>query len=139
MRAVIAKPGPDRVVIDDVPEPVALAGEDLVRVHAAALNPIDERIVHVPMWRRIYGHQLPVVLGHDSSGVIESAPAGSRFAIGDEVYARPHERRIGTLAPLIAVREEEVARKPSKLTHEQAASIPLVGLTAWQALVERAQ
>ncbi len=62
-----------------------------------------------------------------------------RFKPGDEVYARPDKNRIGTFAEFIAVSEDDLAIKPKNLTMEEAASIPLVGLTAWQALVERAQ
>jgi alcohol dehydrogenase len=80
------------------------------------------------------------VLGHDVAGVVVRVGARVRhFKPGDEVYARPADHRIGTFAELIAVREKDVALKPKKLTMEEAASLPLVGLTAWQALVERGQ
>src|SRR5256885_4100402 len=66
------------------------------------------------------------------------APAVTRFAVGDEVYARPRDGRVGTFAQRIAVHEDDLARKPAALSMAEAASVPLVALTAWQALVERA-
>src|SRR5207248_5131109 len=78
-------------------------------------------------------------LGNDLAGVVERAGSGvHRFAPGDDVYARPDKDRIGTFAGLIAVSEDDLAPKPAGLTMAQAASLPLVALTAWQALVERA-
>jgi NADPH:quinone reductase-like Zn-dependent oxidoreductase len=79
------------------------------------------------------------VLGHDVAGVVTRiGPRVRHFKVGDEVYARPADFRIGTFAELIAVDENDVALKPKKLTMEEAASIPLIGLTAWQALIEKA-
>jgi alcohol dehydrogenase len=81
-------------------------------------------------------YRLPVILGNDVAGVV--VRVGSRlrrFKPGDEVYARPHQDRIGTLAEFISMNEDDVAIKPKTLTIEEAASIPLVGLTAWQALI----
>jgi len=85
-------------------------------------------------------YRLPLILGTDLAGVV--VRVGSRvrrFKPGDEVYARPHKDRIGTFAEFIAVKEDGVALKPTALTMEEAASIPLVGLTAWQALIEKGQ
>jgi NADPH:quinone reductase-like Zn-dependent oxidoreductase len=82
---------------------------------------------------------LPLVLGNDVAGVV--VRVGSRvrrFKAGDEVFARPDSDRIGTFAQLISIREASLALKPKNLSMEEAASIPLVGLTAWQALLERA-
>lgn len=80
------------------------------------------------------------MLGHDLAGtVIRAGSNVRRFKVGDAVYARPRDRRIGTFAERIAVNEADLALKPSNLSMAEAASIPLVGLTAWQALVERAQ
>jgi NADPH:quinone reductase-like Zn-dependent oxidoreductase len=81
----------------------------------------------------------PFVLGHDLAGVVARVgPAVTRFAVGDEVYARPRDGRIGTFAQRIAVHEDDLATKPASLSMAEAASVPLVALTAWQALVERA-
>ena len=81
----------------------------------------------------------PFVLGNDLAGTVVAVGARvTRFAVGDEVYAHPDQNRIGTFAELIAIHQDDVATKPATLSMEEAASIPLVGLTAWQALVERA-
>jgi NADPH:quinone reductase-like Zn-dependent oxidoreductase len=78
-------------------------------------------------------------LGNDAAGeVVRVGPGVRRFKVGDEVYARPDKGAIGTFAELIAMNEADVALKPRSLSMEEAASVPLVGLTAWQALVERA-
>jgi NADPH:quinone reductase-like Zn-dependent oxidoreductase len=90
-------------------------------------------------YKLILPYRLPLVLGHDVAGVV--AKVGQRvrqFKPGDEVYARPDDFRIGTFAQFIAVKETSLAQKPKNLTMEEAASIPLVGLTAWQALMTTA-
>jgi alcohol dehydrogenase len=82
---------------------------------------------------------LPLILGHDVAGVVVGVGSRVRkFKPGDEVYARPDDFRIGAFAEFIAIKEDSLARKPGRLTMEEAASIPLVGLTAWQALIEKA-
>ena len=116
-------------------------GEDdvLVQVHAAGVNLLDSKIRNGE-FKLILPYRPPFVLGHDVAGVVVRVGARvKRFKPGDEVYARPADHRIGTFAELIAVHEKDVALKPKNLTMEEAASIPLVGLTAWQALVERGQ
>lgn len=122
----------------DMPEP-ALGDDDvLVETHAAGLNPLDSKI-RDGAFKPLLPYRPPFILGHDMAGIV--ARVGSkvhRFKVGDEVYARPRDGRVGTFAELIAINEADLALKPKSLTMEQAASIPLVGLTAWQALVERA-
>jgi alcohol dehydrogenase len=87
----------------------------------------------------ILPYRPPFILGHDVAGVVDRVgPRVRQFKPGDEVYARPDDLRIGAFAEYIAVKEDSLAIKPSALTMEEAASIPLVGLTAWQALIERA-
>lgn len=115
-------------------------GEDdvLIEVHAASVNPLDNRI-RDGSFRLILPFRPPFVLGNDLAGVVVGVGARvRRFKPGDEVFARPGQSRMGTFAEVIAVSEADVAMKPRSLTMEEAASIPLVGLTAWQALVERA-
>jgi alcohol dehydrogenase len=110
----------------------------LVEIHAAGVNPIDFKIRNGD-FKLILPHRFPLILGSEAAGVV--VRVGSRvhrFKAGDEVYARPRKGRIGTFAEFIAIAEDDVAHKPKTLTMEEAASIPLVGLTAWQALVERA-
>jgi NADPH:quinone reductase-like Zn-dependent oxidoreductase len=81
----------------------------------------------------------PFVLGHDVAGVITEVGADVRdFNVGDEVYARPRDLRIGTFAELIAINEDDVAPKPDSLTLKEAAAVPLVALAAWQILLDRA-
>jgi alcohol dehydrogenase len=122
----------------DVPEPELREDDVLVEVHAAGVNQLDSKI-RDGEFKRILPYRLPLVLGHDVAGVV--VRIGSRvrrFKPGDEIYARPPDGRIGTFAEFVAIKEDDVAIKPKALTMEEAASIPLVGLTAWQALVERA-
>jgi alcohol dehydrogenase len=129
----------DPMRLADVPEPQIRDDDVLIEVHAASVNPLDAKI-KAGDFKRILPKQFPLVLGHDVAGVVTRA--GSRaqsFKVGDAVFARPSDRRIGTFAEAIAVSERDVALKPRSLSMQEAASIPLVGLTAWQALVERAK
>jgi len=90
-------------------------------------------------FKLILPYRFPLILGNDVAGVVvQIGPRVRRFKIGDKVYARPPQDRIGSFAELISMNEDAVAMIPKKLTMEEAASIPLVGLTAWQALIERA-
>jgi NADPH:quinone reductase-like Zn-dependent oxidoreductase len=123
----------------DLPEPVLRDSDVLVRIHAASVNPLDLKIRNGEL-KRLLPYKLPLVLGNDLAGiVVETGPNVQRFKEGDEVYARPDQDRIGAFAELIAISENDVAKKPHQLDMEQAASIPLVGLTAWQALIEKAE
>ena len=122
--------------LGDRPEPFVGDTDVLVEVHAAAVNLLDSKI-RDGEFKPILPYRPPVVLGHDAAGVVVRVGSKvKRFKAGDEVYARPRDRRIGTFAELIAIDEADVALKPVSLSMEEAASIPLVGLTAWQALVE---
>lgn len=117
-----------------------MLGEDevMVEVHAAGVNLLDSKI-RDGEFKLILPYRLPLVLGHDVAGVV--VKVGSRvrqFKPGDEVYSRPDDFRIGAFAEYIAVKEASLAIKPKALSMEEAASIPLVGLTAWQALIEKA-
>ena len=119
---------PDPHVRDDV----------LVQIHAAGVNLLDAKI-RDGEFKRILPYRFPLILGNDVAGVV--VRVGSRvrrFKPGDAVYARPDKERIGAFAEFIAMNEDAVAMKPGALTMEEAAAIPLVGLTAWQALIERA-
>ncbi|MBS7539544.1 NADP-dependent oxidoreductase [Ancylobacter lacus] len=120
------------------PEP-SLGDEDvLVEIHAAGLNPLDSKI-RDGAFKPLLPYRPPFVLGHDMAGRVARVGAKvRRFKAGDEVYARPRDGRVGTFAERISIHEDDLALKPKNLTMEEAASIPLVGLTAWQALVDRA-
>src|SRR6266446_644937 len=124
--------------IAEMPEPELLEDDVLVQVHAAGINLLDSKI-RGGEFKLILPYRLPLILGNDVAGVVtQVGPRVRRFKPGDEVYARPHHDRIGTFAEFISMNEDDVAIKPKKLTMEEAASIPLVGLTAWQALIESA-
>ncbi len=122
----------------DMPVPDLRDNEVLVQVHAAGLNLLDSK-VRDGEFKLILPYRLPLILGHDVAGVVVKVGSQVRqFKAGDEVYARADDFRIGTFAEFVPVREASLALKPQGITMEEAASIPLVGLTAWQALVERA-
>jgi len=123
--------------IGQMTDPELRANEVLVEVHAAGINLLDSKIRNGE-FKIFLPYKTPFVLGHDVAGVITKVGARvQQFKIGDEVYARPADHRIGTFADFIAINEADVAIKPTKLSMEEAASIPLVGLTAWQALIEK--
>lgn len=123
----------------EMPIPELRDDEVLVEVHAAGVNQLDARI-RDGEFKLILPYRLPVILGHDVAGVVAKVgPRVRQFKPGDEVYARADDFRIGTFAQFVPVKEASLALKPKSLTMEEAASIPLVGLTAWQALVERAR
>ncbi|TMR98799.1 NADP-dependent oxidoreductase [Nonomuraea basaltis] len=129
----------DSVRAGVMPEPEVRENDVLVQIHAAGVNLLDSKI-RDGEFKLILPYHLPVVLGNDVAGVV--VRVGSRvrrFKPGDEVYARPDQDRIGAFAELISIKEDDLALKPTQLTMEEAASIPLVGLTAWQALIETAK
>jgi alcohol dehydrogenase len=121
-----------------MPEPELRDDEVLVQVRAAGVNLLDSKIKSGE-FKLVLRYRLPLILGHDVAGIVlRVGPRVRQFKPGDEVYARPDDFRIGTFAEFIAIKETSLALKPKALTMEEAASIPLVGLTAWQALVEKA-
>ncbi|MEU4607844.1 NADP-dependent oxidoreductase [Kribbella sp. NPDC023972] len=121
----------------EVPEPVVGEHDVLVKVQAAGLNVLDEKI-RSGAFKAFLRYELPQVMGNDVAGTVIGVGAKVQgFALGDEVYARPDKNRIGTFAERIAVAEADLALKPATVTLEEAASLPLVALTAWQALVEK--
>ena len=122
----------------EMPEPELQDNDVLVEVHAAAVNLLDSKI-RTGEFKLILPYRRPFILGHDVAGkVVRAGSKVRKFKPGDEVYARPRDGRIGTFAESIAINEADVALKPKNLSMEEAASIPLVGLTAWQTLVETA-
>lgn len=128
--------GPDVLVYEEIPRPRPHAGEVLIRVEAAAVNPVDWKIREGYL-REMLPHTLPLVMGWDVSGVITAIGSGvTRFKVGDEVFSRPDILRDGTYAEYVIIRETEVALKPKSIDHLHAAAIPLAGTTAWKALIE---
>ncbi|MBB6053818.1 NADP-dependent oxidoreductase [Armatimonas rosea] len=124
--------------LGEMPEPELREDEVLVKVHAASVNLLDAKIKSGE-FKPLLPYCLPLILGHDVAGVVVKVGARvRRFKPGDAVYSRPDDFRIGAFAERIAIREDSLALKPETLTMEEAASVPLVGLTAWQALVEKA-
>ena len=122
----------------EMPEPKLRDDDVLVQIQAAGVNLLDSKI-RDGEFKLILPYRLPLILGNDVAGVVvKVGPKVRNFKPGDEVYARPDKDRIGTFAEFIAMNEADLALKPKNLTMEEAASIPLVGLTAWQVLVERA-
>lgn len=141
MKALILKKygGPDQIVFADIPEPALKPDEILVRVHAVGLNPIDNAIPK-GSFKPIIQLQLPATLGSDLAGVVaEVGSRVTRFKAGDAVFASIFDLGTGSLAEFAVVPESAAALKPANLDFVQAASVPMVGLTAWQALKERAQ
>lgn len=130
--------GPEMLVSEEIPRPIVTSDEVLIRVHAVGVNPLDW-LVRKGYLKDVLGHTLPLVPGWELSGVIaEIGDTVTAFQVGDAVYTRPDFSRDGGYAEYIAVRASEIARKPASLDHIQAAAIPLVGLTAWQALFDTA-
>src|SRR6266481_5972750 len=134
--------GPEVLNYEDAPRPQPQAGEVLVRVHAAGVNPIDWKVREGHM-KDFWPHKFPLILGWDVSGTVEAVGPGpaaaGRFKIGDEVYSVPDPTRDGAYAEYVVVRESELALKPKSLHHVHAAAVPLAALTAWQALFDAGQ
>ncbi|MDX1807779.1 MAG: NADP-dependent oxidoreductase, partial [Paenisporosarcina sp.] len=120
----------------DMPTPTLGPSDLLVAIHAASINPIDFKIRDGKV-KMLLQYKMPLVLGNDFAGeVIQVGSEVKKFQVGDEVFGRPRKTRIGTFAESISVHEDDVALKPKNLTFEEAASLPLVGLTTWQAFHE---
>jgi NADPH:quinone reductase-like Zn-dependent oxidoreductase len=129
--------GSDVMHYENAPRPGIGVDDVLVRVHAAAVNPVDWKIRE---GKHGQGLKLPLVLGWDFSGVVESVGKNvTHWKKGDEVFTRPSLKRDGAYADYIAVAAKELAAKPKRLTHIQAAAVPLAGLTAWQALFDKGE
>ena len=117
----------------EVPVPDIGAQEVLVEIHAASVNPIDFKIRDGKV-KLLLQFEMPLILGNDFAGVVRAVGSEVRqFKVGDAVYGRPRKSHIGTFAEWMAVHEDDIAPKPANLSFEQAASLPLVGLTAYQA------
>jgi NADPH:quinone reductase-like Zn-dependent oxidoreductase len=130
--------GPEVLSYEETPRPQVNPDDVLIKVHAAAINPVDWKIREGYL-RGFIDYELPVTLGWDVSGVVEEVGgAVTDLRVGDEVYSRPDITRDGAYAEYIAVRASEAAPKPRSLDHVQAASVPLAALTAWAALFDTA-
>jgi alcohol dehydrogenase len=132
--------GQDRVLrVGDFPAPMLGPSDILVRVHAASVNPVDFKL-RDGKFRLLRRYRFPLILGHDCAGeVVQIGEEVTRFKAGDRIFSRPGNGRIGTFAEFIAIDQSEAAFMPPNLNYHEAASLPLVGLTSWQALVDTAK
>ena len=136
---VVEKYGIGGLRVAQVPEPNVGPRDVLVQVSAASINPLD-KMIRNGEFKLLLKYKTPFVLGHDVAGVVKRVGADVRdYKIGDEVYSRPRDLRIGTFAHYIAIDHADLALKPKSLTMNEAAAVPLVALAAWQALVDLAQ
>lgn len=120
--------------IEDAPRPTLNDDDVLIRVVATSVNPVDWKI-RKGYLKSFIPYEMPLIMGWDVSGVVEqTGPAVTRFKPGDAVYSRPDIRRNGAYAEYVAVRESEIAFKPATISHVEAASLPLVSITAWESL-----
>ena len=120
-------------------QPELRDGDVLVQIHAASINPLDLKIRNGEL-KSLLPYKLPIVLGNDLAGVVvKTGPRVRRFKLGDAVFAKPNQDRIGAFAEYLTLSEDDVALKPERLDMTEAASLPLVALTAWQALVVKAR
>lgn len=135
MKAAVIREYGAPIEIADIPQPALLADSVLIEVHAASVNPVDG-IVQAGYLKEMMPISFPFTMGFDISGVVvEVGTQVSKFKKGDEVFSRPNGMQAGTIAEYAVIKEEELAIKPANISHQGAASIPLVGLTAWQAMV----
>lgn len=128
----------EKLQLIEVAEPNIKENEVLVEIHASGLNVLDSKIKSGE-FKLILPYKFPIILGHDVAGVITQIGKNvKQFKVGDEVYSRPSDFQIGTFAEFIAINEKDLALKPKNLSMVEAASIPLVALTVWQAFIEKA-
>lgn len=133
---VVTKYGPDGFRAAEVAVPTVGATDVLIDVRAASINPLD-KMVRNGEFKQLLNYKTPFVLGHDLAGVVtQVGSAVKEFKVGDEIYSRPRDMRIGAFAESIAVDQADVALKPASLSFVEAGAVPLVALTAWQALVD---
>jgi NADPH:quinone reductase-like Zn-dependent oxidoreductase len=131
--------GREVLSIDDIPVPAIAPDEVLVRVVAASINPVDWK-VRAGYLAQMIPHPLPLTLGWDVSGVVAAVGAQvTQWQAGDAVFSRPDLARNGTYAEFVAIRASECARKPRTISHVEAASLPLAGITAWEAMIDVAK
>ncbi len=133
---VIESYGKDGLRAARVTVPTIGPRDVLVRVKAASINPLD-MLIRDGAFKLVLKYKTPFVLGHDVAGVVTQVGADvPDYKVGDEIYARPRDLRIGTFAEYIAIDHADIALKPNSLTMEEAAAVPLVALAAWQMLVD---
>jgi alcohol dehydrogenase len=128
----------EKVTVGEVATPVLQDDDVMVEIQAASVNPLDLKIRNAEV-TFIVSYSFPLILGHDLAGVVCATGKNvTQYAVGDKVFSRPRDRRIGTFAQYLAVHQDDVARMPHGVSFAEAAALPLVSLAAWQALVETA-
>lgn len=126
----------EKLQLTQVADPNITENQVLVQIHSAGLNLLDS-LIRNGEFKIFLPYKAPFINGHDMAGTVIKVGSGvKKYKVGDEVYSRVGDHRIGTFAEQIAVNETDLALKPKNISMEEAASIPLVGLTSWQALVE---
>lgn len=126
----------EKLNLTTMQEPIVKENDVLIQIYSAGVNLLDSLLMNGD-FKIFLPYKPPFKLGHDVAGVVTKVGEKvSKFKVGDEVYARPSDYNMGTFAEQISINEKEVALKPKNITMEEAGSIPLVGLTSWQALVE---
>ena len=139
MQAAINRDYADAVTVTDISLPSLLDDSVMIEVYAASVNPVDN-LIQAGYLRAMLPLQFPLTMGNDVSGIVTAVGKDvTRFKVGDAVFARPNSLQSGTFAEHAMIKAQDVAKKPTNLSHEEAASLPLVALTAWQALVTKAQ
>ena len=137
MKAVIVKAYGNKVEVTDIALPAMLDDSLMIEVHATSVNPVDN-LIRAGYLKGMLPLSLPYTVGNDVSGVVTAVGKDvTSFKVGDAVFARPQSMQSGTFAEFALVKAVDAAHKPANLSHEQAASLPLVALTAWQALITK--
>lgn len=127
----------DLLKLKEVPKPIVKPTEVLIEIHAAGINQLDTKIKNEE-FKMMLNYKMPLILGHDVAGVVADVGINVKhFKVGDEVYCRPADYHIGGFAEYIAVDEADIAMKPKNISMSEAASLPLVALTVWQAFMEK--
>ena len=138
MKAIVIDKYGDKEVLEEreIAQPVIQDDQVLLEIHATSINPIDWK-VRAGYLKEMLPFEFPITLGWDAAGIIvEKGKNVSNFEVGDRVFARPATTRQGTYAEYVAVEENLLAQMPASMSFDEAAAIPLVGLTAWQCLVD---
>lgn len=139
MKAVIVQTYGSKAELSDIAKPALLDDSVMIEVYASSVNPVDN-VIRAGHMKEMLALHLPYTVGNDVSGVVsEVGRDAHKFKVGDAVFSRPQSMQSGTFAQFVMVKEEDVALKPGNLSHDEAAALPLVTLTAWQALVTKAQ
>lgn len=129
----------EQLELAEVPKPSIKENEVLVEIHSASVNQLDSKLKSGE-FKLLLPYKFPLILGHDVAGiVVEVGSKVKNFQVGDEIFSRVPDFHIGAFAEYIAIDESFVSSKPKNISMEEAASIPLVGLTVWQAFIEKAK